>query len=129
MEKAAEQSASDDHGIKKVIGYANLSSEPFDFLRFMVASMGISLVECVPNMLEPNQNFMINCLWNPPQRFNSLFATGEPYGAKLIITDPNHDAYYKNSGQVITLPTNFGLLQSACKEIVRHVEQSKPPAT
>jgi hypothetical protein len=123
--KTADQTANGDPRIKKVLSYANLSSEPFDFLRFVVASMGVSLVECVPNMLEPNQNFLINCLWNPPQRFNSLFATGEPYGAKLVIADPNHEAYYKNSCEVLTLPTNFGSLQAACGNIVRHVELPK----
>jgi hypothetical protein len=78
-------------------------------------------------MLEPNQNFLINCLWNPPQRFNSLFVTGEPYGAKLMVTDSSHEIYYKNSGAVMSLPANFGALLEACDVIVRHVEVPDAP--
>jgi DNA-binding response OmpR family regulator len=111
--------------ILKVLGYCNLSAESFDFLREIVTSMGINLIECVPNALEPNRNFLVNCLWNPPQRFNSTFPTSEPYyGAKLIVTDPNHVTFYGQSGNVITLPTCFGTLQAACNEIARHTKST-----
>jgi hypothetical protein len=107
--------------IKKSLGYCNLSAETFDFLRAIVATMGIDLTECVPNILEPNRNFLVNCLWNPPQKFNSIFSPGKPcYGAKLMVADPNHVTFYESAGKVITLPTNFGTLQSACDEIARH---------
>jgi hypothetical protein len=108
--------------IVKLLGYCNLSSESHDFLHEVVSSMGITLVECVPNILEPSQNFLINCLWNPPQRYNSIFSAGEPYGAKLIVTDPNHAVFYRSSGNVIPMPTSYGSLYAACTKIARHAD-------
>jgi DNA-binding response OmpR family regulator len=119
-ERNSRQTEAPAAPIVKLLGYCNLSSETFDFLREIVSLMGITLTECVPNFFEPSQNFLINCLWNPPQRYNAFFSSGESYGAKLIVTDPNHEVYYKHSGNVILLPTSYGKLQAACGKIARH---------
>jgi hypothetical protein len=128
MRQAKENAHSESSAasIVKYVRYCNFSADDFDFLREVVASMGITLTDGVPNIMEPGQNFLVNCLWNPPQRYNSVFSTREHYGAKLIVTDPNHELFYKNSGDVIPLPASYGKLQEACAKVARHAD-SLPP--
>ena len=84
--------------------------------------MGITLIDYNPNALESNLNILVNCLWNPPQRFNSTFSSGEMFGTKLIVTDPNHLEYYMDAGDIISLPTSFEMLYAACCNAARHAD-------
>jgi HD-like signal output (HDOD) protein/CheY-like chemotaxis protein len=118
------------HSVKQ-LDYCNLTSEAFDFLQEIISSMGIALNECKPDEFEANQNLLVNCLWNAPQRFAASFPPGKSCGTKIIVTDANHLVFYRHAGKVIPLPTSYGTLQAACCEMGQHPESAlqKPTAT
>jgi HD-like signal output (HDOD) protein/CheY-like chemotaxis protein len=103
--------------IVRQIDYCNLTSESFDFLREIIASMGFEVNECEPREVTWNHNVLVNCLWNPPQRFKDSFPPGKPCGSKVIVTDANHLVFYRHSGNAFSLPISCGTLRAACEEI------------
>ncbi|MCC6123669.1 MAG: HDOD domain-containing protein [Pirellulales bacterium] len=111
------------------LDYCKLSSASFDFLREIVASMGIELNERAPHEVEANRNLLIDCLWSPPKKFTESFPADKPCGAKLIVAAANHAVFYRHLGKVVPLPTSYGTLQAACGDMARRAESSHADKT
>jgi hypothetical protein len=102
----------------RCLRYCNLSSEPFDFLGEIVASMEIGATPCKPDAVESNEAVLINCIGCPPHRFVARLDPRRNDDATLILTDADHAEPFSRFVHVLSLPASYGALRAACRRIV-----------
>lgn len=104
------------------LAYCNLSPEPFDFLAEVIASTSITLRAKETDALQPDEKVLVNCIWSPPHTLAARLSPRHAAGAALIVTDATHLEPYGRFGRVLSLPTSYGAIRSACEQMAHAVE-------
>lgn len=96
------------------IAYLRIGSTRFDFVREILRSAGIDLIECRPEDLEIHDRAIITCLGLPASRLCELLPELPAQQRRLIITDAGHSAEYAELGAPLALPASFQVIRSGC---------------
>ncbi len=97
------------------LAYVDLSGASFDFVRAVVSSSGVELVEPSLDAGELEECILVNCMAVPPREFAALMP-GRPTNKVIIVTDATTAQPFTQFGRVMSLPLSYSALRSACWE-------------
>jgi HD-like signal output (HDOD) protein len=99
------------------LAYCCLSPQPSDYLAEIVSSTGIRLIPRRLEDLDAHDGVLFNCLWAFPHRLAKRYGGESAGNTRLIVTDVTHVRPCARYGRVLALPTSYGSLCRACRDV------------
>lgn len=105
------------HPPARHVMYCRVGPTPFDFVKEIVRSAGIGVVECTPESLETIDGVVVNCLGTPAPRLAAYLPRPVEPRRRVIITDQHRTEEYAALGTPVALPGSYGSLHRECWEV------------
>jgi HD-like signal output (HDOD) protein len=99
--------------------YCNLATESFDFLGEIISRSDLDLRECQLDALRPGDPVIINCIGIPAHKLVTSLSDPTSNPKRLILTDSSQTDNFSRFGRVLSLPTSYSTLRTACHEITK----------